>query len=414
MNFKIADNAKELEEDLTSFEAIGGTKRIHKRTRVLKSQFESSFFNAKVTLDYHWLELCLFDLIRRNYNFDQLYLDDKCAVKFLSMCARVYRRLSLKGKKALKGRIIDSLKSDYGFAPLYLEMDIALRMMYHGFDVDFTDLENSHRFDLLVRHGNFELEIECKSQSVDAGRKIHRKDFYRFATLVKPILDQIIEFKYQAIIVTLNNRLPTKLEDQDEIKTAIFDLCKNGQKKYQSNICDIEIEDLSLQLHDMDNWEDKCKERYGNDIHMTGAMGETGAGFLILKSAREDDTSKPLLNAQKKAYSQFSGTRPTLICLQYNEMTPMNLAQDNVRRRDGILANYMFHCGKYNNLGGISVGCYKNAVSDLIAIETPPAYAILNPQPTNTIPEIFFDALGRGNTFGDFLEAVTQDVAQEI
>jgi hypothetical protein len=41
----------------------------------------------------------------------------------------------------LKGRLRDSIKAKTGFAPLYLELDLAQRLMDGGYDVEFADME---------------------------------------------------------------------------------------------------------------------------------------------------------------------------------------------------------------------------------------------------------------------------------
>ena len=52
--------------------------------------------------------------------------------------------------------------------------------MQRGFDVEFTDLEQRERFDLLASKPGMEIEIDCKSVSGDIGRSIHGRRFRDF------------------------------------------------------------------------------------------------------------------------------------------------------------------------------------------------------------------------------------------
>ena len=66
--------------------------------------------------------------------------------------------------------------------------DLAQRLMDAGFDVNFADMEARAQFDLLFSRDVFSGEVECKLISVDAGRQIYRKDFYRFMEALSPAL----------------------------------------------------------------------------------------------------------------------------------------------------------------------------------------------------------------------------------
>ena len=93
--------------------------------------------------------------------------------------------MSEKGKRVLSARILDALKAENGFAALYLELSLGQRLPTWDFDIELPDMEGTGQFDLLISQGAFAAEIECKSQSADAGRKIHRKHFYRFMDVLQ-------------------------------------------------------------------------------------------------------------------------------------------------------------------------------------------------------------------------------------
>jgi hypothetical protein len=60
--------------------------------------------------------------------------------------------------------------SDVGFAPLYLELDLAQRVMDSGYDVGLADMDGAAQFDVVFSHRAFVGEVECKTLSADARR----------------------------------------------------------------------------------------------------------------------------------------------------------------------------------------------------------------------------------------------------
>src|SRR3546814_15179054 len=65
-------------------------------------------------------------------------------------------------------------------------MYVAQRLAIDGFHLEFPDLEGTGQFDVAFSLENIRGEVECKSLSADAGRQIHRKDFYRFIAAMTP------------------------------------------------------------------------------------------------------------------------------------------------------------------------------------------------------------------------------------
>jgi uncharacterized UPF0146 family protein len=61
------------------------------------------------------------------------------------------------------------------FAIVPDELAVAAHLSRAGFDVEFTDIEDRARFDLLAQKEDIRLEVDCKTASGDVGRKIHRR-----------------------------------------------------------------------------------------------------------------------------------------------------------------------------------------------------------------------------------------------
>jgi hypothetical protein len=101
-------------------------------------------------------------------------------LSFLALLVKVHERLSEKGRIRLAGSVRDALRNTTGLVPVEIELRVAAHLMQRGFDVDFTDLEQRDRFDLLASKAGIEIEVDCKSVSADVGRSIHAHRFRDF------------------------------------------------------------------------------------------------------------------------------------------------------------------------------------------------------------------------------------------
>lgn len=302
----------------------------------------------KIVRDYHWLEIVLGLLA-----FDRPYIEQtKCtglnelaALQFGTALVEVNRRLSAKGQKALRGRLLDSLKAENGLAPLHLELEMGMLLLGEGFEIEWPDLEQFGRVDLRFKRDTVVGEIECKSLSVDAGRRIHRKDFYRFVDSVGFDPDTIGD-RQRIVVLTVKDRFPADIRVQAELREAIISLLKDGSAVHSQNFHAV-VERLEFVFagepsETTERFNEHCRNRYGASVHVYGAWTERGACYVAIRSEQEDDTSLPLLNAMKKAATQLS-EGSGLIAVQFNDLPPALLAAPHFRRRTALLANAMFH-----------------------------------------------------------------------
>ena len=214
MRYTLANDLPGLAAYLPRFLDLAGGDRWRKRAVQLAESVNRSIFNAKIVADYHWLELELSRQMIIAKDLGRLVakevdLQSIASLYFAGTVVEVYERLTQVGQTTLEGRLRDGLKAETGFASLYLEMEIAQKLIDAGYDVAFADMEGTARYDLRFSNETFVGEVECKSLSVDAGRKIHRKDFYRFIDAVGPTLgERAATGAREVLVITLQGRLP--------------------------------------------------------------------------------------------------------------------------------------------------------------------------------------------------------------
>jgi hypothetical protein len=287
----------------------------------------------------------------------------------------------------LEGRLRDGLNAETGLAALYLEFDLAQRLMAAGYDVAFPDLDGSGQFDLEISRDAIACEVECKSISADAGRRIHRKDFYRFMEAIAPVLTSRTNLKQpEVLVVTLRDRLSPNLADQSDLRRAVMSILRNGAPSTLLHPT------FRLERHPYDdcltNWPPHnnrafyaaCGETFGPNCHVAGGVTPEGGCLIVMRSEREDDTSKPLLDAMRKAATQFSGERPSFIAVQFQGIEPADLTLPHLRRRMGILSYALF--GHYGALHvNATYFCGFGAIISRDGEIGTPAFAIPNPRP---------------------------------
>jgi hypothetical protein len=304
-------------------------------------------------------------------------LEAFAALQFAQMVVEVHKCLSSSGKVILAGRIRDALKAENGFASLYLELDMARRLIDAGFELEFSDLERLARYDLRFWNHRVEGEIECKSLSADAGRKIHRKDFYRFMDAVSPhMVRSVGSNANEVLLVTLNNRLPADTESQLQLRSATQRLLENATLTHiQEGFFEIERESLSKRLAGVSFQDGKefykaCRSAYGDNCHVSGVLTPDACCLVVMRSKREDDHSKPIQDALKKAATQLSKTRPGFIAVQFDDIDPTDLLSVHLRRRTGLISYYLFHACAADHVTATQFSIYGglSATGDGIAV----------------------------------------------
>ncbi len=393
MRFHIDSDLPSLARYLTPFFQLAGRREWFRRAEQLSDEQSKSPFRWKIVRDYHWLELVIShqgEVFEHTGALVSEQLDglDMAGLHFAAAVVEIHARLSARGRRVLEGRLKDGLNAENGFAPLYLELEQAQQLMSAGYGVAFPDMEGTGRADLEFGRNGVSAEVECKSISADAGRRIHRKDFYRLIEMLKPALEAHAERTEAGVIVaTLRDRLPSNVVEQRDLRQSIRGMLDSaGPAFVETSAFRVEQHRLSECLanvppDDMKAMQKAAEVRFGPACHVVGGMGQNGGGcFVVIRSQREDDTSKPLLEAMRKAADQLTRSRPSFIAVQFQDIEPADLVLEHLRRRMGILSLALFgHYGaRHVNATyfcGFSGVVFRDGVMGM------PGFCVLNPEP---------------------------------
>jgi hypothetical protein len=231
------------------------------------------------------------------------------ALRFAATAADVHAQLSRVGQKNLEGRLRDCLKAETGYASLFLELDLAQRLMDAGYD----------RF------------MEALLPALEVQRALCRREM---------------------LVITLDTRLSPNTMDQAGLLAAVRSILTDAtQASLVGDGFVLERQNFDAVLADQPVSDAKglykaCGAVFEPNTHVAGGLIEDGGCLVVMRSKREDDTSKPLLEAMRKAASQLSGQRPGFIAIQEHGMDAAELMLPHVRRRAGILSYALY--GRYS------------------------------------------------------------------
>lgn len=262
------------------------------------------------------------------------------ALVFCENLVQVYRNLNTSGQKVLRGRLTDALQAETGFASLYQEIELGSWLMSKGFEVEFPDLDGSGSGLIKFSNGPLIGHVECKALSPDAGRKIHRKHFYRFMDALSHelLLRKVMAGANEFLVITLMDRLNKDIQHQSRLLEAVL-------RMLHSNDVSFKYSDFIVERHNYPHWvggleglstEDfysQARRDFGQDSHMAGFQYESGRCYILMRSQKPDDASKPKFEVMEKAAEQLPKDKPGFISLQLADISSTDLALPHLRER---------------------------------------------------------------------------------
>jgi hypothetical protein len=235
--------------------------------------------------------------------------------------------------------IIPKLKSilfdDETVRPFLFELDIAIHYFRRGDDVEFVDLRELGTFDLLVSDAQAELEVECKTKSADAGRKITRGNFYLLCDVVTAELAPVTESF--AVLFKCDGRL----SGSQELFHAVADEIKHcrGAKRESGQVDTLhfEIRNLSsgLQIRNHEEAAVALAPHWSDRGHYL-VMSNRETLILGCESTDDDRVLKAIYEDLKRGAHQLSKTRPSMLACQIEDLE--DDAWERLRGNSGLAA----------------------------------------------------------------------------
>jgi hypothetical protein len=247
------------------------------------------------------------------------------AMSFALALTKVHRRLPREAQIKLQQRLYGSLKGDNSLAPIVHELTVAVHLMNLGWDVEFHDLERGG-FEYIARKGAKEIEVECKRVGTDAGRKIHRNDFYRLASPLFPTLGDFARRRVADIVhLRVDDRLPSRDEHLARLRSAVLTAMET-ETPANGDTFTVDIRRVGLNHPGnvgVDVMQQEVQHHVGT-THVHLAFAGQGADFAVLAvtSEKPDRVLSTIYRQLKDAASQFSLQRPAVIWTYIEDIEP--------------------------------------------------------------------------------------------
>lgn len=281
---------------------------------------------------------------------------------FLVPAHRIHAALPPEVRTPFEGRLRDAVNGAYGARPFAYEISIATHLMHKGWDVEFMDYAGTACFDLLVRRGTVEIEVECKSTSGDTGRKIHRQEVNRLADLLLPITERLADMAgCHRILVTIPDRLGKSNEDLSDIVSVVTSAAQiKGSVWTKYAHVEYRFENIAEWPHPGHDVDARSffERRFG--IFNGHLLFHSRANFSIvavmIRSAKADKVVDAISNAAKEAAGQCSGTRPALIALHLIDQISRPALHAMLTTPNGLhaIAHAVFRGGKRQHVDSIA------------------------------------------------------------
>jgi hypothetical protein len=344
MRIPITINHDELPERFRQvFEIIPKEVWRRRATNLLERERQnphlSGYFDERYTIErffdralVHWSQWGRFPPVK-GLDGDR-YFD---LYSFIHVLSSVYPFLSTRGQSRVCGYLRDGLRSDIGLTAFAHELAVALHLSSADFDVEFTDIEERARFDILATKAGVHLEVDCKTASADAGRQIHRR---RAIELFNRI--HLETFFKRGAGRTVDIVLPGALHGSESYMNAVArvvsDAIAQNESLSAAKIADVALGEFNL--HDeptlftkapTEQAVQRIAERLGRaNQHLVwlGSPDQRAAVIAFVSSRKPDKVVDGIYRALKKsADGQFSGTNPALLATNLLDLTPNQLRE---------------------------------------------------------------------------------------
>ena len=361
MNFPPEVTDQELPSLIRRFKGITGWSPWQKRLAWLEAGVKQTVAMPNFWRERFELELA-FAAIHKRYNVTRRYprrnltIDHQRFFSFVSMLVRCYERLNQRGQNRLRGMILDSLKTDYGLAPLAYEMKIAAHLMTKNFDVTFHDLETGGGYDYLAARDDVQVEIECKFVSGDIGRQIHLKRLFQFGEYVTPQLQALLSRIRGGIFVhiTITGRLHGREEQHASISEQMSNAIAAQEGQFEFSDSHISVSRFALENSPFETRSPQFLRRQDVDQFVSHHFGVENKNMLIifrphshaiivvLQGSKEDRVLTGIHRQLKEsARKQFTGNLPAVICCHLADLHEHELMSLRFKEDHGLGLDYM-------------------------------------------------------------------------
>jgi hypothetical protein len=232
---------------------------------------------------------------------------------------KVINAILHQGNEAAVRTVQSLVLDDETIRSFLFELDIAIHFFHRGYEVQFIDLQDIGTYDLLVTDSQHELEVECKTKSADAGRKITRGNFYLLCDVLAADLAPLTESF--ALLFKTDGRLSGSQELFHCVTEEIKECRIAGRHKG-------EVDNLSFEILNLPSG---LQVRTNEEAAAALAPHWSPAGHYLVwsnietlivgcESTDRDRVLKAIYEDLKRGSDQLTKTRPSMLACQLEDI----------------------------------------------------------------------------------------------
>lgn len=265
------------------------------------------------------------------------------------------RLMPEKVREKYKRDLIDNNRAyDYLF-----EIQMAWHFYLRGCKIQWHEDNSKSHSEFLVKDSAFEFNVECKRISVDIARKIRRRDFYRFAEKLLPVVQE--SGFTGSIDITLKDRLHSSDKYLNALSTQVIDKIQSG---YLHGTYQIQFGLVSINLQMADGTiidfnkhfrsllERKKHQAHGTIFAKSRNKQPTDPVEMTIISEKADNVLEAIKERlSKAAKKQLDISKPGLICCYLEGIDDLtDLAQNSGLQ---VMTSYLLSKG-INHIAAVS------------------------------------------------------------
>jgi hypothetical protein len=229
--------------------------------------------------------------------------------------------LPAKVRQRLRDRIGAALAGDATLVPVFHLVRTAALHRARGFVVRFDGLMEGTPHDLTIQRGEVEAEVACETTSAEAGRSLHRGDWYALVDRINPELQTWLAAHPGRYLLKMT--LPEGVATAEQLALLhqrISALLKEERRQEASAAAVLKLDPLILAGAQAAGagLPARLRAQFGPEAHLAVTADPGGKGVFVMaaRAAQADAVSAALCRHMAAAVPErLSGRRPGILAM---------------------------------------------------------------------------------------------------
>jgi hypothetical protein len=309
---------------MRDFVTLCGNGRWAGRLEQLGAQAQPRSLLGRAAQQRHALELTLARLCKPKGR--ESSAAERIAAGFAREVVQLAKTLPADRRARLEARLAEGLTGEATLIPLFHLLRTAALHRARGFEVSFAGLAEDAPFDLRISRDGAEAEVACETVSAEAGRSLHRGDWWRLVDQINPELQTWLAAHPGRYLLKMT--LPDRIHGQAELAglhQRVMDLLQAQRRQDASAEAVLKLDPLVLAGAQaaVAGLPAQLRAQFGPEAHLAVTTSADRQGnavgsvfVMAARSGREDGIAAAVCSRMAAAAStRLTGQRPGILAV---------------------------------------------------------------------------------------------------